>query len=253
VRLIGTGVPSPVPAVPLVFTAPGTEPIRARSDQFGLAMVEVSGVSPEPPAGKDEAGGHAVEGFLDAAAILADAGIDANDPRFSGLTDKLRPNKASFSYLLPGEAATRVAVLITELLGGEQAGTSVVGEHLAVALQEQGYEVLDPRNASGAFTAPASSQQAVAALRGHADLVVFGTVRADVVQALAEGFVFAQAEGEVQLVATGSGKVITTVKHTVKGAGRDDIAALERALTSFAARLVKTVRRAIESGKDTSP
>lgn len=252
VRLIGTGVPSPVPAVPVRFTAaPGSEPSRTRSDQFGLATAEISGVPLQPTGEAGE--GHAIEVALDAAAILADAGLETGDPRFDGLAQQLRARKAAFSYLLPGEAATRVAVLITELLGGEQAGTSVVGEQLAFALQEQGYELLDPRHASGAFTAPATVGQAVAALRGHADLVVFGTVRAEVIKALSQNFIFARAEGEVQLVETSSGDVIASVDHAVKGAGRDDIAALERALTSFARMLTLKVRQAIGSRTEPAP
>lgn len=236
----------PVKELPLRFRLQQGEAvdIRGTTNEFGAFTARLETV----PASAEQA--NLVVARIDGEKVFSDAGLQPDDARFSALLERIKIFETSFRLLASSQAATRVLVLVDEKISGTRLQSSVVLEQFSRALAREGFELVDPGALAEPPEASAKPEQAAAAARGKADILLLGGVEASVAQVVTEQFVFARVRGKIQAVSAESGKVLATFEQEVRGAGRDAQSADKRALATFARKAIRDLIESIRKQAD---
>jgi hypothetical protein len=236
----------PVKDLPLRFYIQSGESvdIRGATNEFGAFTARLGKV----PADKGKTS--LVFARIDGEQVFSDAGLKPDDARFAALLERIKIFETSFRLLAPSEAATRVLVLVKESITGTNLPSSVVLEQFSRTLAREGFDLVDPAALPQPPETPEPPEKAAEAFKGKADILVVGSVEAQVAQVVTEQFVFAKASGKIQAIAAESGKILATFEQEVRGAGRDAQSADKRALTTFARKAIRTVLAAIRKQTD---
>jgi hypothetical protein len=231
----------PVKGLPLrFFVQPGEAvDIRGATNEFGAFTARLDKV----PADKEQT--RLVIARIDGEQVFSDAGLKPDDARFSALLKRIKIFETSFRLLAPSEATTRVLVLVKESITGTKLHSSVVFEQFSRTLAREGYDLVDPEALPQTPETPMLPEKVAEAVKGKADILVVGSVEAEVAQVVTDQFVFAKASGKIQAIAAESGKVLATFEQEVRGAGSDAQSADKRALTTFARKAIRAVLAAI--------
>jgi hypothetical protein len=240
----------PVKDLPLEFLAPNAKEsstILATTSDVGTATVRVKGLAVL------EIDKSIISVGLNGAKILAAAGIKNDDKLFADLLTRLKGRKATFHYFSPGQATTRVAVIIEETTFGRPVARSQVAKYINRALAEKGFDLIDPETLADDLALIETLDEAPDAVKDHADVLIYGNVDADLTKVVNETFLFCQTSGQLRAVQLDSERLLFAYEKTVKGAGQDEFAACQRAKDSFSNKfipeLVETISKLAKKTK----
>ncbi len=218
--------PFPLADIPMLALAnpdsnfPGT---RARSSELGTATFSMGVVPTEGLSeGKIKIG-------VDTDTVLADAGFDPSDSRFSSLTKLLQAVKVELPYFVRGQDFPRVLIWIEERQFGQPQASSPLAAKIGKFLAAKGYQLIESASVADDLAMVDTLEEIPAAVKEQADLVIYGTMDSELSKVVNKRFMFCQARGQILAVQTADGRLLHQQELTTQGAGQDEYAACQRA------------------------
>jgi hypothetical protein len=208
------------------------------TNALGIASAHLSYV-PEP--------GGALLAGIDVRGLLSEAGFPADESSFQDIKKNLETIQTSFQFHFQDSNVLRVVLFINETIAQQLQAfdqAESVKEFVAM-LENEGYYLQVSSEPAGGYPSY-TPEQLAAYFRSRADVIIVGRVDSEVERIIAEGLVFAQAKGKIELVNVPKGTVIGSFEDSSRGAGQDAYGAELRSIINFSEKakptIIKTLR-----------